>query len=225
MAAVLLLIILSFAAALFAVITVRSSAEHRVFYQVNVRTSQVAMVLGARVDALGVPAPALLDRLQCGLELYRTGKVEYVLVSGDHGRDGYDEVNAMHAWLVDHGVPSDRVYLDHAGFRTLDSMVRARQVFAVRSMSVCTQRFHLARALWLAAAQGIDAVGVVSDSRVYQHRRRDAVREWFAQVRAFADTLILRTQPKFVGPRVRVGIDSSTLSHDSNTLQIRRPIR
>lgn len=201
----------------FAVRRVRANAAQRVFTVAQSPHKTVALVLGARVYEGGQPAPPLEDRLHCALSLYRAGKVEYVLVSGDHGREGYDEVNAMHAWLVQRGVPTEKIYLDHAGFRTLDSMVRARQVFSVRSMAICTQRFHLDRSLWLAAANGIDAVGVIADTRIYPQRRRDVVREWFAQTRAFLDTEVFATRPRFGGTPMPIGVVSALLTHDQHT--------
>lgn len=183
------------------------------FSVANAPSRPVVIVLGARVYANGNPSAALEDRLHCALDLVRSGRARDVIVSGDHGRRDYDEVNAMRAWLVARGVASERVYLDHAGFRTLDTMVRAREVFAVRSALVCTQRFHLARSLWLARAQGIDAAGVVADRRIYPARRFDATREFLARVKAVLDTEVLGTAPRFLGPRVPVGSDAAQ-THD-----------
>ncbi|MBL8679553.1 MAG: YdcF family protein [Myxococcales bacterium] len=179
----------------------------------NAPSRPVVIVLGARVYANGTPSAALEDRLHCALDLVRSGRARDVIVSGDHGRPDYDEVNAMRAWLVARGVASHHVYMDHAGFRTLDTMARAREVFAVRSALVCTQRFHLARSLWLARAQGIDAAGVVADRRVYPARRFDATREFLARVKAVLDTDVFGTAPRFLGPRVPVGSDA-TQTHD-----------
>ena len=126
----------------------------------------VAIVPGARVFEDGTPSHALADRLHAALELYRAGRVQKILVSGDHGSGIYDEVNAMHAWLLDRGVSPEAIYLDHAGFRTLDTMFRASEVFKVRRAVICTQRFHLPRSVFLARAAGIDAVGLEADRRV-----------------------------------------------------------
>lgn len=164
----------------------------------------VAIVPGARVYRDGSPSPVLEDRLQCALELYRLGRVRRVLVSGDHGRAAYDESNSMRRWLLARGVAAADVFTDHAGFRTLDTMQRASSVFSVRDAVVCTQRFHLARSVFLARSSGIDAVGVASDRRVYLHRRRDALRETVSRFAAVLDIYLLRTRPRFGGPPIPI---------------------
>lgn len=164
----------------------------------------VAIVLGARVWADGSPSATLADRLACGLALYEAGRVDAVLVSGDHGRDDYDEATAMFRWLTARGVPAERVFVDHAGFRTLDSMERAARVFRVRDAVVCTQRFHLARSVFLARRAGIDAVGVVADRRVYRAHRTNQAREVLARTAAVVDSYLLRREPRFLGPPIPI---------------------
>ncbi|MBI5512963.1 MAG: YdcF family protein [Deltaproteobacteria bacterium] len=162
----------------------------------------VALVLGARVLPDGTPGALLADRLAAARALYLRGTVRRVLVSGDHGRVGYDEVNAMRRWLVAHEVPSSAVVLDHAGFRTLDSMDRAARVFGVRSAVVCTQRFHLPRAVFLARSRGLDAVGLAADGRGGPGSRTDRLRERVAVARALADVYLLGTGARLVGPQI-----------------------
>src|SRR4051812_17011376 len=125
----------------------------------------VALVLGAFVEPRGRPSGMLEDRLRGAAALYRAGRVDRVLASGDHGRRDYDEVNAMRHELVRLGVPDRDVFTDHAGFATLDSVVRAREVFGVRSAIVVTQAFHLPRALWLARQAGPAAYGPAAGRR------------------------------------------------------------
>jgi SanA protein len=116
-------------------------------------------------------------------------------VSGDHRPDVYDEVEAMRRWLLKAGVPSDRVLVDRAGLRTFDSMVRAAAVFRVKRAVVCTQAFHLPRAVFLARRAGIDAVGLRAGD---EGGVRDVVREGLATVRALVDVRLLRG-PRTVG--------------------------
>jgi SanA protein len=175
----------------------------------------VAIVLGAAVDG-DVPSDVLEDRLQTALELYNAHRVERVLVSGDHGASGYDEVRTMRLWLVDRGVPSDDVFLDHAGFRTLDTMLRAAQVFQVKDAVVVTQEFHLPRALFLARAAGIDAVGVVADHRRYAWAEHYARRELLARVRSWLDVSILGTGPRYLGAPIPI-TGSADATHDAET--------
>lgn len=156
----------------------------------------VAIVPGAFVRG-GQPSSTLEDRLQTALELYDAGVVSRILVSGDHASVNYDEVTVMQAWLVAKGVPANDILVDHAGFRTLDTMVRARTVFLVERAVVCTQRFHLARAVFLARRAGLDAHGVVADRRRYPAHYTDQIRETVARTVAIIDSYILRREPRF----------------------------
>ena len=192
------------------------SARGRMFEHVEqVPSAPVAIVLGARVYADG-PSITLRDRLAAALALYRAGKVQRILVSGDHRAHRYDEVNTMHAWLREQGVPDGDIFLDHAGFRTLDTMQRAARVFGVRRAVVCTQRFHLGRSLFLAEHAGIDAFGLVADRRTYRARRANLIREVGARTVAFGDALVWQRQPAVLGPPVPITGDSRA-SHDYRT--------
>ena len=191
----------------------RASAAHVVRKVADAPARTVAIVLGARVYQDGRPSPMLEDRLETARALYVAGKVRRILVSGDHGTRGYDEVNGMHRWLVAHGVPERDVFLDHAGLRTLDTMERAARVFEVRDALVCTQEFHLARAVFLARRAGIDAVGVVSDRRRYGTERAAGFRELFAQGRAVLDAYVLGTEPEHLGERIPIEGDARA-THD-----------
>jgi vancomycin permeability regulator SanA len=164
----------------------------------------VAIVLGARVYPNGNPSPMLVDRLETGFELYRTGKVQKILVSGDHGQHRYDETNTMRNYLLARGMPSEDVFMDHAGFSTYDTMYRAREVFLVKDALVVTQRFHLARAVYTARRLGLEAVGVPADLRPYADERRFVVRDWFARVKAFFDVNVLRPAPRYLGPVIPI---------------------
>jgi SanA protein len=173
----------------------------------------VAIVPGAHVRPDGSPSLALQDRLHAALDLFRAGKVQRILVSGDHHGPKYDEPNAMRRWLLAQGVPSESIFMDHAGLRTLDTMQRAARVFLVRRAVVCTQTFHLPRSLYLAQQAGIQAVGLAADRRVYAKRTFDAVRETGARVKAWLDVKILNTQARFLGPTIPIDGDA-TQTHD-----------
>ncbi len=164
----------------------------------------VAIVLGARVWRDGTPSDVLEDRLAVALDLYRAGRVRRILVTGDNGSNRYDEVTVMQRWLLARGVDPKHVVRDHAGFRTLDSMERAARVFQVRHAVVCTQRFHMARSLFLARHAGLDAVGAVADGRRYRGRARFAIREVGARAMAVVDAWVLRRGPRFLGPPIPI---------------------
>jgi SanA protein len=171
--------------------------------------AQAALVLGAFVGPDGRPSGMLEDRLVAAAALYRDGRVDKVLASGDHGRPEYDEVNAMRRELVRLGVPDRDVFTDHAGFATLDSVVRARRVFGVHSAIVVTQPFHMPRALWLARRAGLTATGLeAGEGKDYGSQGTiSRVRELFARTKAVAD-VVTGAQPKFLGPRVDIAGDA-----------------
>lgn len=191
-----------------------SAREHTFVHQhATIPPRYVAIVLGARVRPDGTPSHALTDRLTAALALYQSGKVRRILVTGDHGASSYNEVRAMARWLHARGVPWEDLFLDHAGFRTLDSMQRAARVFEVRDAIICTQGFHLARSIYLARAAGIDAIGVIAPAQHYSSPPNAHARELVARVGAVVDTLILRRQPALLGPVIPITGESAP-THD-----------
>jgi len=181
--------------------------RHRVVGPSEASKAEVAIILGAKVWPTGTPSNMLQDRLLTGIELYRQGKVGKLLLSGDHGRVSYDEVNAMRAFVLDRGVPPEDVFMDHAGFSTYDTMYRARDVFQVRDALVVTQGFHLDRAVYTARALGLDATGVPADLRPYQNARRFAARDWLARCKALLQLHVLHAPPRFLGPPIPISGD------------------
>lgn len=181
--------------------------RHRVAGPSEAPTAEVAIILGAKVWPGGTPSNMLQDRLLTGIELYRQGRVEKLLLSGDHGRVSYDEVNAMRAFVLDRGVTPEDVFMDHAGFSTYDTMYRARDVFQVRRALVVTQGFHLDRAVYTARALGLDATGVPADLHVYQNAGRFAARDWLARCKALVQLHLLRSSPRFLGPAIPISGD------------------
>jgi vancomycin permeability regulator SanA len=148
-----------------------------------------ALVLGAGVHSDGEPSPVLEGRLETALDLYRSGKVTWILVSGDNRAQNYNEPQAMRKWLIKRGIPVQRVVSDYAGRRTYDSLKRAQRVFGVKRAVVVTSDFHLPRALFLAKGMGLDALGVGGDTRSMPFRSRAAfeIREFAARHMAVWD--------------------------------------
>lgn len=169
----------------------------------DVRHAQVAIVPGALVQPDGRMSTMLADRVRQATALWRAGKVERILVSGDHHTWAYDEPDTMRKALVRAGVPGRVVFEDHAGFDTWATMVRARSVFGVRDAVVVTQGFHMPRALYLAEAAGIDATGLTSDLHPYgvQGTKSD-LREMLSRVKAVADTTL--NTPAMAGPQIPI---------------------
>lgn len=177
-------------------------AGHVIYEQgQTVPKAYAALILGAKVHSGGRLSHMLEDRVLTGLELYRDGTVQKLLLSGDHGQKDYDEVNAMRVYLLKHGVPEEDIFMDHAGFNTYASMYRARDVFQVQEVIVVTQKFHLARAVYIAQQLGLRAVGFVADRRVYMpaSQTKAVLRETLARVKAFFDVHIWHAQPKYLG--------------------------
>ncbi|MCX7614629.1 MAG: YdcF family protein [Clostridiales bacterium] len=157
-----------------------------------------ALVLGARVYSSGKLSPMLEDRVLTGIELYQNGTVPKLLLSGDHGRKNYDEVNAMKRYALDKKIPQQDIFMDHAGFSTYESMYRARDVFQVKRTIIVTQKFHLNRAIFIARALGINTYGIAADKREYQNQWYNELRESLARVKDFINVFI-RPKPTYLG--------------------------
>ena len=171
--------------------------------------AEVALVLGAQVQPDGRMSAMLADRVRQAIALWRAGKVDRVLVSGDHRSFKYDEPGIMRDALLQAGVPAEAIFTDHAGFNTWASMVRARKVFDVRSAIVVTQGFHMARALYLAHAAGLKASGLDANLRGYGKQGvKSDVREVFARVKAIGSALT--GQHVLLGPPVPITGDGRT---------------
>ena len=140
----------------------------------------------------------LNDRLLQGIALYEAGVSDRILMSGDHGRADYDEVNLMKQFAIDRGVPSEAVFMDHAGFSTYESMYRARDVFGAKRIVVVSQEYHLYRALYVAERLGLDAYGVSADLRPYAGQQAREIREVLARNKDFL-TAIAQPLPTFLG--------------------------
>lgn len=156
------------------------------------------LVLGCQVKSDGSPSHMLEDRIKRGIALYEAGASGKLLMSGDHGQQGYDEVGTMKAWAIDAGVPSGDVFMDHAGFSTYESLYRAKEIFGARRIVIVSQKYHLYRALHIAEALGMEAWGVDTDYRSYSGQAGRDAREILARVKDFV-TGILQPKPTYLG--------------------------
>lgn len=161
------------------------------------------LVLGCLVKDDGTPSSMLHDRLQRGVELYETGAAPKLLMSGDHGREDYDEVNTMKQFALDAGIASADVFMDHAGFSTYESLYRAKEVFGAKKIVIVTQKYHLYRALHIANALGLEAVGVAADYRSYAGQTYRDVREILARNKDFF-TGIFQPEPTYLGEMIPI---------------------
>ncbi|NBJ16504.1 MAG: hypothetical protein FNP40_13275 [Dehalobacter sp. 4CP] len=163
------------------------------------------LVLGAYVFPDGTASSMLADRLTVGYELYQQGKAPKILVSGDHGRTDYDEVNAMKRFLLEKGVKGQNVFMDHAGFSTYESLYRARDIFLAKKVIIVTQEYHLKRAVFVARSLGLEAYGVASDRHDYgQAMAYYQIREIAARNKDFLWTKIIKPKPTFLGDVIPV---------------------
>jgi len=169
------------------------------------------IVLGCRVNG-GTPSPMLSDRLTRGVELYDMKAAPKLLMSGDHGRVSYDEVNAMKQFAIDRGVPSEDVFMDHAGFSTYETMYRAKEVFAAKRVIIVTQKYHLYRAVYIAEQLGLEAYGVDSDLQRYIKQPYYNAREILARDKDFVK-VIFKPKPTYLGEVIPIS-GSGDLTND-----------
>jgi SanA protein len=145
-------------------------------------------------------------RIQAAYQLFKAGKVSYLLLSGDNHIKGYDEPSDMRNALLALGVPDSCIVLDYAGFRTLDSVVRCNEVFGEDSITVISQEFHNQRALFIASKNNIDAIGFNAQEVNKNYSFRTRVREYFARVKCVLDIYVLYTSPHFLGDKIYIGV-------------------
>jgi SanA protein len=170
----------------------------------NVPKNKVGLVLGTiKYLKNGTINSYFKNRIDATCELYRAGKIEFILVSGDNGNSEYDEPSDMRDELINNGIPENIIFLDYAGFRTLDSVVRANKVFGQNNITIISQQFHNERAIYLAEQHGISAVGYNAADVVDHYGIKTKIREYFARVKVFVD-LLLNVEPKFLGETVEI---------------------
>ena len=170
------------------------------------------LVLGAGVWSGGRPSHMLADRMDVAIGAYEAGGAPKLLMSGDHGRKEYDEVNVMKDYAINAGVPSEDVFMDHAGFSTYESIYRARDVFLAKRVLIVTQGYHLYRALYVARSLGLDAEGVAADLRTYKGQSYYSLREVLARCKDFA-MCIFKPLPTYLGETIPVS-GSGDLTND-----------
>lgn len=171
------------------------------------------IVLGCLVKENGQLSHLLQDRVIRALEVYDAGAAPKLLMSGDHGRVDYNEVGAMKKYAMDHGVPSEDVFMDHAGFSTYETVYRAKAIFGAKKVIIVTQSYHLSRALYIAEKLGLEAYGVPSDLRVYSGQTKRDVREILARCKDFA-MCVFQPKPTYLGESIPIS-GSGDLTNDT----------
>ena len=158
------------------------------------------IVLGAGIWGNG-PSPMLEDRLNEAISLYNENVSAKIVMSGDHGKVDYDEVNVMKKYAIEKGVPSENIFMDHAGFSSYESIYRVKEIFGAKKIVVVTQKYHLFRTLYIANQLGIEAYGVNSDPRRYVGATYRELREVIARNKDFLGC-ILKVKPKYLGEKI-----------------------
>ena len=201
-----LILIIILCGALLIVNNVQSKGEKRIVTKDMLpKKVDAIIVLGAGVREDGTPSAILADRLLTSLDILKIGVKGKLLLSGDHGRRGYNEVGAMKKYVLDNlDIEEKDIFLDHAGFSTYDSIYRAKNIFKVESAIIVTNEYHLPRALYLADKIGIDVYGYISDKREYYYIDSYKNREKLAQLKDFLYVNIFKPKPKFLGDSIPV---------------------
>ena len=199
--------VLAFLATLFINIFMLSLTAGDIYDFDEIQSSDVsadcAIILGCQVLPSGQPSTMLRHRLETGAELYFSGKVRKIIVSGDHGADHYDESNTMKSYLIDMGIRSEDIFMDHAGFSTYDTMKRAKEVFGVESAVIVTQKYHLYRAMYIGKMNGIEVCGVSASLERYGGQLYYDIREYAARCKDFLLTLF-NASPVFLGEPIDI---------------------
>ncbi len=180
----------------------------------KIQNADCVVVLGAGIWG-DEPSPMLKDRIQTAVELYQKGIVSKIIMSGDHGRADYNEVKVMKRYAIEQGVPSEDIFMDHAGFSTYDSIYRAKEIFSGKKIIIVTQRYHLYRALYIANQLGLEAYGVAADKRTYSKQMYRELREVLARNKDFVKSII-KPKPKYLGDVIPVSGNGDITNDEIN---------
>lgn len=173
------------------------STKSRIKENVPLENMDAILVLGAGIWGKN-PSPMLEDRLKYAITLYKQNNNIKIIMSGDHGRDDYNEVQVMKNYAIKEGVPSSSIFMDHAGFSSYDSLYRAKEIFGAKKIIIVTQKYHLYRALYIAKKLGLEAYGVASNPREYAGQIKRDLRESLARVKDYFKC-IGKPEPTYLG--------------------------
>ncbi len=189
---------------------VKTSVSDRIITSENlpIEDFDCILVLGCKVHDSGQPSHMLRDRLMRSVELYNLGASDKILMSGDHGQVDYNEVQAMKQYAIDADIPSEDVFMDHAGFSTYESLYRAKEVFGVNKIVVVTQEYHLYRTLYMAEKLGLKAYGVASDYNTYYGQTMRDIREVLARAKDYIQVMI-KPEPTYLGEQIDIHGDGN----------------
>ncbi|KIA89393.1 SanA/YdcF family protein [Kaistella jeonii] len=185
--------------------TIDSETEDQVTSNLgNLPKEKTGLLLGtSKTLASGKPNAYFFNRITAAVELYKAGKIKNIIVSGDNSQKNYNEPEDMKIELIKQGIPAEKIFEDFAGFRTLDSVVRAKEIFGQQSFIIISQRFHNERAVYLAQKNGIEAFGYNAEDVNQYAGLKTNLREYLARVKVFWDFLF-GVEPKFGGEKITI---------------------
>ena len=185
--------------------SVKKSTANKTFSDSSVITkNKVGLLLGtSKILKNGRINYYFKYRVDAAVELFKKGKIEFILVSGDNGTETYDEPTEFKNELIKNGIPEYSIFLDYAGFRTLDSVIRSKEVFGQLSITIISQKFHNERAIYLAEKNGISAIGYNARDLSGKYGFKTRFREYFARTKAFLDVMF-GVEPKFLGAKIEI---------------------
>ena len=173
------------------------SVKNKIVDDIQDNDNDCILVLGAGIRGKN-PSPMLEDRLLTAIELYNKGVAPKILVSGDHEYNDYDEVNVMKNYLIEKGIPSEDIFMDHAGLSTYDSVYRTKKIFKASKVIVVTQRYHLYRSLYISKSIGLNSYGVSASKQSYSFQTKRDIREIAARIKDFFKC-IFKPEPTYLG--------------------------
>jgi len=184
---------------------IKKESEAFVSYSIaDVPETKTALLLGTgKTLSNGIPNAYFYNRIKAATDLYKSGKIQYIIVSGDNSTKDYNEPEDMLLALMHQGIPQDKIIMDHAGFRTLDSVVRAKDIFGQTKLVIISQKFHNERAVFLARKNGMEAFGYnAADVNKYAGLKTN-MREYIAKAKVYWD-LLFGVEPKFGGEKILI---------------------
>lgn len=196
-------------------VIVRVGNKYTITLETPVEDADAIIVLGARVFSEERLSAILYDRMTVGIEAYEKGLAPKLLLSGDHGQDEYDEVNAMRKFAQKKGIPTEDIFMDHAGFSTYETIYRARDIFKTKKVIIVTQDYHLKRAIYTARKMGLEAYGIAADRQPYYKINYFKFRETLARVKDYLYVNILKPTPTYLGEEIPIS-GNGVITHDKD---------
>jgi SanA protein len=208
---VLTLLILFISLFIFCNLWIVRSTEGRIFSDLSkLPHHRIALVLGtSHRTTSGGPNPFFEKRIETAAELYKMGKIDHLILSGDNRSRYYNEPMAMLKALLKKGVPASAITLDYAGLRTLDSIVRCKEIFGQDKFIIITQPFHSYRAVFISQYYDINAIAMVAEEPDFEYSMKVRVREYLARTKAVLDLYVLKTPPRFLGRKEEINVQEA----------------